>query len=241
MNKKAMTIDELSEKASELFKTKTTNLTSDKRYSENISTRRIRDYITKGLLDKPIKSGKYALFNELHLEQLLKIRELQYDGLTDKNIKKFSQEKTIPHENKKLQEDALETINFITKNEYHNHNLRSMMRTNSMSFQDKTLPLIGNAGPLMHSTGDPKVSMGAMGISQQINQDNFLNSNNSIESILKEHYKTTETENSITIKTKTWQEIQVDDLGEVFFKMENGKFPKEPEKIINNIKKILNI
>lgn len=86
--KNLMTIKEFAEKASELSRSK---LSTDKRYSSEISERRIKDYISKGLLDKPYKDGKTALFGQDHLNKLLIIRDLQSDGLTEQNIKKLSE------------------------------------------------------------------------------------------------------------------------------------------------------
>lgn len=89
---KNMTLDEFVEKVNS-----NTNLISksDLRLSEYVSPRRIRDYVTKGLLDKPIKVGRVAYYNENHLEQVMEIRALHAKGLSDKSILGLKNETTI--------------------------------------------------------------------------------------------------------------------------------------------------
>lgn len=83
-----MTIDELAEK----FNKESKNLTDnnlDKRYSKELSTRRIRDYVSKGILEKPIREGRNTFYNEEHLKKLIEIRQAQQEGLTDSLISKI--------------------------------------------------------------------------------------------------------------------------------------------------------
>ena len=60
------TIEELAEKFNNL-PTSLDYKTTDKRLKTEISVRRIQTYITQGLLDRPIKEGNRAYFNESHL------------------------------------------------------------------------------------------------------------------------------------------------------------------------------
>jgi DNA-binding transcriptional MerR regulator len=60
----------------------------DKRFNEGISPRRIRDYVSKGLLSKPIKEGRNVYYTEQHFEELKNIRDLQIKGLTESYLQK---------------------------------------------------------------------------------------------------------------------------------------------------------
>lgn len=60
----------------------------DKRLSEEVTPRRIRDYVSKGLVPKPLKEGRNAYYTEEHLEELKNIRELQSKGFTESYLQK---------------------------------------------------------------------------------------------------------------------------------------------------------
>ena len=50
------------------------------------SPRTIRLYITRGLLPGPLRRGRGALYGQDHLQRLQRIRKLQADGLTLRDI-----------------------------------------------------------------------------------------------------------------------------------------------------------
>lgn len=82
-----LTIEELANKVNQLLcKKLDSNLLRDGRQSTEISTRRIRDYITKGLLKNPIGNGREKWFGQDHVEELLALRLLQHNGLSDQYI-----------------------------------------------------------------------------------------------------------------------------------------------------------
>lgn len=80
-----LNIFELAQKVNEYFK-KEDVVSSDGRQSLEVSERRIRDYMTKGLLDKPEGSGREKFFNERHVEQLIALRKLQFSGASEKYV-----------------------------------------------------------------------------------------------------------------------------------------------------------
>lgn len=84
-----MTLEELAEAANSLLDSSETK-NQDGRLSENVSPRRIRDYITKGLLDKPFKSGRNTYYSAHHLNQLVELRTLQSSGISEKYIRSNS-------------------------------------------------------------------------------------------------------------------------------------------------------
>lgn len=58
----------------------------DQRSSSLLSVRRIRDYISKGLIADSTKIGKSAVYTEEHLAQLVAIRLLQSEGIPERYI-----------------------------------------------------------------------------------------------------------------------------------------------------------
>ena len=111
-----LTIVELADKVNEHLE----NLSStDKRFSNQLSPRRIRDYLSKGFLDKPFKDGKNIYFTEMHLQKLIALREVQSEGMSEENVKKFMSKEAsfendyIFKEENSLKDDAFNTINEI--------------------------------------------------------------------------------------------------------------------------------
>lgn len=85
---KTYTIQELVDAANKQIKTSPSEFSSqDGRYSSELTVRRVRDYISKGILEKANKkSGKFDIYEEYHLEKLLNIRKLQQKGFGDRTI-----------------------------------------------------------------------------------------------------------------------------------------------------------
>jgi hypothetical protein len=77
-------ITEFVEIANQKIKEEILTKSSDSRLAESLTERRIRDYATKDVMDKPIKEGRNAYYTEKHLEQVLDIRKLQVSGISDK-------------------------------------------------------------------------------------------------------------------------------------------------------------
>ena len=91
MNEPKLTITELTKKINEELKSNISVETStDARYSSELSERRIRDYISKGILDKPFGQGRDKWYGQMHINKLLALRQLQSDGLSDQSLKKLS-------------------------------------------------------------------------------------------------------------------------------------------------------
>lgn len=109
---------------------------SDKRYSNELTPRRIRDYISQGLLEKPFKNGKLIYFTELHVNRLIALRTMQSDGLSDKYMKKLSMNTDFAEEvdNADMikQQKALSLIDSI-KNIGQSNNLSASYLLNSNS------------------------------------------------------------------------------------------------------------
>jgi DNA-binding transcriptional MerR regulator len=84
-----LTIEQLADKVNEViaehFKDQSESI-KDGRQSSILSTRRIRDYITKGLIEKPTGNGREKWFDESHVNALVSLRLLQHNGLSEQYI-----------------------------------------------------------------------------------------------------------------------------------------------------------
>lgn len=80
-----LTIQELANIVNEQLKEEVESK-KDSRQSSVVSERRIRDYMTKGMMSKPFGDGKQKWFGQKHVDQLLALRVLQLRGLSDQYI-----------------------------------------------------------------------------------------------------------------------------------------------------------
>jgi DNA-binding transcriptional MerR regulator len=60
----------------------------DSRVSRELTVRRLRDYIYKGLVSPPHKEGKYSVFTDEHLNEIYNVRMMNLSGYSDSVIKK---------------------------------------------------------------------------------------------------------------------------------------------------------
>jgi DNA-binding transcriptional MerR regulator len=84
-------IDELCQKVNDFIKQSDDNASTevlDKRVKDELSVRRIRDYYSKGLMSESIKEGRNAYYDDNHLKQLITLKLLQNEGITESYIKK---------------------------------------------------------------------------------------------------------------------------------------------------------
>lgn len=85
--KNKMTLKELAEELSNSSCLNKQESYSDKRMSEVIKPRRIRDYISKKIIKEGVRDGKFKYYNQDHLSDLIQVRKLQSEGLSDNDIK----------------------------------------------------------------------------------------------------------------------------------------------------------
>lgn len=205
-----LTIEELAEKVNEQL----SNLSStDKRFSNNVSVRRIRDYMSKGFLDKPFKDGKNVFFTELHYQKLIALREVQSEGISEESVKKM-----MSYESKSLESDALKNNAFAAINE-----------------------ILSGESDLLKKNSVFAASASANSIdSSQSRGVNYLNS--LIESSPLSKSKETKSYISKSV-SKSWSEIPLLTNNKVFFRMEsNTTFTEEEKKeVLQNINQILGI
>jgi DNA-binding transcriptional MerR regulator len=107
------TLEELAEKVNNDLK----NNSLDNRISKSLSQRRIRDYISKNVIDKGIRDGKNVYYTVTHYEQLIAVRNLQNAGYNDKMLSSISVESNVVKGDsdklKNYKNDALDIINSI--------------------------------------------------------------------------------------------------------------------------------
>ena len=84
-------IEELCQKVNDFvkhFNDSAATEVSDKRVKDELSIRRIRDYYSKGLMSESIKEGRNAYYDDNHVKQLLALKLLQNEGITENYIKR---------------------------------------------------------------------------------------------------------------------------------------------------------
>jgi DNA-binding transcriptional MerR regulator len=54
----------------------------------------VRHYTSQGLLDEPLKQGKYAVYSYRHLIQILVVRRLLSEGFSSSTIKQLTRQKS---------------------------------------------------------------------------------------------------------------------------------------------------
>lgn len=59
---------------------------SDSRMAKELTVRRVRDYLGKNLISKPVKIGKQNFFSDVHVDELVRLRNLQASGFSEKSI-----------------------------------------------------------------------------------------------------------------------------------------------------------
>lgn len=258
MSEDKLTMAELTNKVNEKLKDHVSTGT-DARYSSTLSERRVKDYITKGILDKPFGAGKEKWFGELHVNKLFALRQLQSDGLSDQYLKKLSGSSSpaLPESNFAGISGAgftgaFEASSFSANTEQsfslsdHDDAIieNEEMRKSALSF-------IENMNNKMTQTKihDSKAArssslLGSMAIGAVVGSS--ASTSNSM--FLQNYYSSTEDTAKLqavnTLKkqvSKVWNEYQLDDEGKVFLKIEGNTKVKNGKEILNQIKSILNI
>lgn len=83
--KNKYSLEELTKVVNEKLVTISTS-SLDKRVSNELTERRIRDYISKGIVSKGNKEGKFVFYNDEHVKEILELRELQNTGYSDRSL-----------------------------------------------------------------------------------------------------------------------------------------------------------
>lgn len=207
-----MTLEELAEAANSLLdSSETETKNQDGRLSENVSPRRIRDYITKGLLDKPFKSGRNTYYSAHHLNQLVELRTLQSSGISEK---------------------------YIRSNTYIQNNEKPDVSIGASLFSASSIS--GASGCASNSlSNDDSLQNQAMAALLSMKPESLLESN--ARGLVKTSRIEAPVLNKVTLQSKTWVEYQLDKEGKVFLKLDPNSLPSEKKEILQAFKNILNI
>ena len=107
----------------------------DKRMNEEISPRRIRDYVSKSILSKPLKDGRTVYYTESHLKELKDIRKLQKEGFTESYlIKNYNNESDLKGKAESSLQDILKMRGDKENKSFNN---QFIYRTLSLFEEDK--------------------------------------------------------------------------------------------------------
>ena len=85
----------------------------DSRVSRELTVRRLRDYVYKGLVSPPIKDGRNAFFTVKHLDEIYNVRMMNLNGYSDSVIKKetdLNKEQSITQEKTDTAIDILPSL-----------------------------------------------------------------------------------------------------------------------------------
>lgn len=208
-----MTLEELTDKVNNTMQTdKYQSL--DKRHKELTTGRRIRDYISKGMVDKAEKNGRNVYYTTKHYEQVLYCRKLQQEGLNDQFIKKMINNESL---NNNIQ---LSSYNKSTEKDLV---LQQEAKATLNSLLSGSISLSGVQ--LNNSTQDPFSALAATSATQK-----YINT------------RTVENKKiDIIDRYKLLKEYPLDQEGKIFLKIEDNHEVKNPEEILKKIKSILKL
>jgi DNA-binding transcriptional MerR regulator len=66
-------------------------IVTDGRISSEITVRKVRDMLTKGMLSTPVKDGRNNYFDNSHVEQIINIKKMQKEGVPEKLMKSLTE------------------------------------------------------------------------------------------------------------------------------------------------------
>lgn len=85
----------------------------DSRVSRELTVRRLRDYVYKGLVSPPFKDGRNAFFTVKHLDEIYNVRMMNLNGYSDSVIKKetdLNKEQSITQEKTDTASEEAESL-----------------------------------------------------------------------------------------------------------------------------------
>lgn len=159
-----LTIEELADKVNEIISEKlkeSPESVKDGRQSNVLSTRRIRDYMTKGLVQKPVGSGREKWFDESHVEDLVALRLMQHNGLSEQYIISNSSYQTSSYESsEETQNDSIVSNADQAMQNNALDFLKSLQATNnSRKTLGSRLNLSGSQGYAANPLGNAKLNV----------------------------------------------------------------------------------
>lgn len=227
-----LTIEQLADKVNEVISEHFKNqseLIKDGRQSSILSTRRIRDYITKGLIEKPFGNGREKWFDESHVDALVSLRLLQHNGLSEQYI--LSSTKT---ENYECDLDNFYNNEKIQKNEQDLRNdafdfLKNLQQPKENIANSSNIKNINEQKNLLSSS--------MFGLNGARAQSLNLNNMNSYNSAKEKDINLLKTFSNSQMKMKQFNEYVIDEKLGVILKVDSKLDSILQKKLCENLKK----
>lgn len=234
-----MTLKDLVEEVNQRLEGFEALKTEDSRIKSVLSERRVRSYISNGLLHKPIRIGGEIYYDESHLEKLLAIRGLQNSGMSENTIKSMSS--VFPQENNLISSPPLyESLSFGGVQE--NASIEGKKAALS-SFLSSISSSSGAGANQLNLTASSAVN--SMPIASPLNaslQSRSVFNKDALDGSQKNSNYISEALTSVSkTSVKSIQEYALDDLGKISLRVEDGASISNPGVVLEKIKKILNI
>lgn len=192
---------------------------TDSRMASEITVRKVRYLLTNNMVDKPKKDGRNTYFTQDHVNQIVGIRKLQLDGLSEKYISSMLNEPEHKVDNGNPNDFFL-----------------------GLSAQSKF-----NAS--VDSNDNNEAGSDALSVLRSISGRTQANAfpAESTKSLLRGTYESTpiggsmDYMKSLKTRAKVYEEYPLDTEGKLSLKIESGYVVKDQKEVLERIKQILNI
>lgn len=198
----------------------------DNRISDIITERKVRDMLSKNMISKGQKEGKFVYFDDLHVDQILEIKKLQVQGLNEKFLRSYTNSdyqlsSQTNEESNSLKSSALEELNRIALNMKGDVNMAGISLNNALQL-----------GAAKSNSGHEKLRSSLL---EQGKVKDSIYGSTEIE-LLKGTQKYRDLQK---LSVKSYMEYPLDETGSLTLKIENGYKPKNIEEVLEKIKQII--
>ena len=198
----------------------------DNRISDIITERKVRDMLSKNMISKGQKEGKFVYFDDLHVDQILEIKKLQVQGLNERFLRSYTNSdyqlnSQANEESNSLKSSALEELNRIALNMKGSESMAGVALNGAIPLSSDKL-----------NSGHEKLRNSLL--DQGSIKDSIYGSTE-IE-LLKGTQKYRDLQK---LSVKSYMEYPLDETGSLTLKIESGYKPKNIEEVLEKIKQII--
>lgn len=210
-------IEELADEVNKRLKeTNVDTSITDGRVSNLVTTRKIRDLMTKELIGKPFKDGRNNYFDDSHVEQIIHVKELQKEGASEKLIKGLGTSRYEYLESNSVEPES---------------NLQTNALNALAAIQNRSLGTMASS-PLTRGI----TPSGSLGSTTLLESAAALNGKPEMNPVLQKSMTYMESQRS---NVKVYSEIPLDNTGKVYLKLEQNYTPTNKDEILEKIKQLL--
>lgn len=210
-------IEELADEVNKRLKeTNIDTSITDGRVSNLVTTRKIRDLMTKELIGKPFKDGRNNYFDDSHVEQIIHVKELQKEGASEKLIKGLGTSRYEYSESNSVEPES---------------NLQTNALNALAAIQSRSLGTMASS-PLTRGI----TPSGSLGSTTLLESAVALNGKPEMNPVLQKSMTYMESQRS---NVKVYSEIPLDNTGKVYLKLEQNYTPTNKDEILEKIKQLL--